>query len=311
MDYKVIIMCTTFNHVKYIEDAMKGFIRQKTNFPYCALLIDDCSTDGNQEVIRRFEKEYPDIIKGVYLPHNMWYQPEEKDKYLRPWIERTEYLAYCEGDDYWISDYKLQIQVDFLDAHPDYLLHFHNAVTRYQDKDLPDYLLSNFKSGDFNIGRIFKKWQLPLASVVLRKEVLDIPLLQDLYKIFINSGFALFITAASKGKVYGQSECLSVYRRNDGGMSNDMSDAYCIQIDLRMALVSKDKEAIRFMKRWVIRQYAILMPRLIIGKPYAREFHQKISEYDHSLFFYGLLATPIIFPYHAIKRLLNILFPND
>ena len=310
MDYKVVILCWTYNQEKYIEDALKGFVRQKTNFPFCALIIDDCSTDRNQEIVRRYEKEFPDIIKGIYLPRNLFKDPEEKEKYIKPWTERTEYVAYCEGDDYWISDYKLQRQADFLDTHPDYLLHFHNAITRYQDKDLPDYIISHFISGDFNIGRLFKKWQLPLASVLLRKEVLAIPLLEELNKVF-RGGFCLFIAAASKGKVYGLSECLSVYRRNDGGISNDMSDAYCIQIDLGLALVSKDREAIKFMKKWVIRQYAILMPRLIIGKPYAKEFHQKISEYDHSLFFYGLLATPFIYPYHAIKRLINILFPND
>lgn len=302
IEYKVSIICTVFNHAKYIEDAMLGFVRQKTSFPYCALMIDDCSTDGTQEIIQKYESIYPDVIKGIYLPRNLYNEPLEKKKYVEPWIQKTQYLAFCEGDDYWINDYKLQRQVDFLDTHPDYLLHFHNGLTRWQDKDLPDYILSDFKSGDFTIGKLFKKWQLPYASVVMRKEVLDIPLYMELNKVYWG-GFCKFIAAASAGKVYGLAECLSVYRRNDGGVSNWMSDAYCIEIDMGLALVSKDKEAIRFMKRWILKQFIIMMPRYIMGSNYAREFVTRLKRFDPKLFYCAILLTPFMYPFHAIKRI--------
>ena len=199
-DYKVLIKCKTYNQEKYIEDALKGFVRQKTNFPFCALVVDDCSTDGNAEIIKRYEREYPDIIKGVYLPVNMYGNPE-KEKYIKPWEERAQYIAYCEGDDYWIDDYKLQRQVDFLDSHPDYMMYFHNAIIRFQDSDTPDRLLSSFETGDFSTAKLFEKWQLPLASVLFRKEVLDAPVLAELYKVF-RGGFCLFITASRMGKVF-------------------------------------------------------------------------------------------------------------
>jgi glycosyltransferase involved in cell wall biosynthesis len=302
IEYKVIIICTTFNHVKYVEDAMLGFVRQKTSFPYCALMIDDFSTDGTQEIIRKYESVYPNVVKGLYLQRNLYNKPLEKKKYVDPWIKKTQYLAFCEGDDYWINDYKLQRQVDFLDTHPDYLLHFHNCLTRWQDKDLPDYILSDFKSGDFTIGKLFKKWQLPYASVVMRKEVLNVPLYMELNKVYWG-GFCKFIAAAAAGKVYGLAECLSVYRRNDGGVSNRMTDAYCIGIDMRLALVSKDKEAIHFMKRWILKQFIIMMPRCIMGSNYAKDFVSRLKKYDPKLFYYAILLTPFMYPFYAIKRL--------
>ena len=171
-DYKVVIKCFTYNQEKYIEDALKGFVRQKTNFPFCAIVVDDCSTDGNVEIIKRYEREYPDIIKGIYLPVNMYGNPEKR-KYVEPWENAAQYIAICEGDDYWINDYKLQRQVDFLDSHPDYMMHFHNAIVHYENHSMPDYVMRNFVSGDFNTLRLFEKWLLPFASVVFRKSLYD------------------------------------------------------------------------------------------------------------------------------------------
>ncbi len=119
-DYKVVIKCFTYNHEKYIEDALKGFIMQKTNFPFCAIVVDDFSIDRTAEIIRKYEEQYPDIIKGIYLQENYRSQNKAKKPFIQPWFDRSTYIAICEGDDYWIDEYKLQKQVDWLDSHPDY-----------------------------------------------------------------------------------------------------------------------------------------------------------------------------------------------
>ena len=112
----VFVRCLTYNHEKYIEDALKGFVMQKTDFPFLAVVIDDCSTDGMADIVRRYEAQYPDIIKGIYLPHNFRSRGEDKRPYYQEYIDKATYWAECEGDDYWTDPLKLQKQVDILEA---------------------------------------------------------------------------------------------------------------------------------------------------------------------------------------------------
>ena len=155
-DYKVLCRCSTFNHAQYIEDTMKGFVMQETTFPYICAIQDDCSTDGEQQVICGFldkefdmsnaisyETDYAKIIitnhKGnsnctfiVYLlKFNHYTAKIKKGKYLAPLRDICLYEAPCEGDDYWIYPQKLQMQASFLDSHSDYcLLHTDFDLTK-------------------------------------------------------------------------------------------------------------------------------------------------------------------------------------
>lgn len=115
----VFVRCLTYNHEKYIEDALKGFVMQKTDFPFLAVVIDDCSTDGTADIVRRYEAQYPDIIKGIYLPHNFRSRGEDKCPYYQEYVDKATYWAECEGDDYWTDPYKLQKQVDFMEMNPE------------------------------------------------------------------------------------------------------------------------------------------------------------------------------------------------
>lgn len=301
-DYKVLIKCMTYNQEEYIEDALKGFVRQKTYFPFCALVVDDCSTDGTAEIIKQYELDYPDIIKGIYLPVNMYGNPE-KQNYIKPWEERAQYIAYCEGDDYWIDDYKLQRQVAFLDTHPEYMMHFHNALVRYQNHNRPDHLISNFQSGDFDTALLFEKWQLPLASVLFRNEILYSKELAELNKVRHGSGFCLFIAASLLGKVYGLSECLSVYRNNDSGVSNSMSQAYCMQLNYGFAKASGDEEAMKIMNHRAYNEMKNLIIPFILGEKVAKEMKQVIDSYKRSIFYRALLWNMLYLPIRVIRRI--------
>ena len=118
----VSIHCMTYNQEGYIEDALKGFIMQQTDFPFVAVVIDDCSTDGTARIIRKYAEKYPEIIKGVYLKENYRSQGKSKKEFLYPYDKDAKYIAKCEGDDYWIDPKKLQKQVDFLEEHDEYSL---------------------------------------------------------------------------------------------------------------------------------------------------------------------------------------------
>ena len=128
----VLVRCMTYNHEKYIEDALKGFVMQKTDFPFLAVVIDDCSTDGTADIVRRYEAQYPDIIKGIYLPHNFRSRREDKRPYYQEYIDKATYWAECEGDDYWTDLYKLQKQVDYMESHPECAICFHPVMVHDQ-----------------------------------------------------------------------------------------------------------------------------------------------------------------------------------
>lgn len=143
-DYKVLVRCMTYNQSKYIDDALNGFAMQQTNFPFVCLVMDDCSTDGEQDVIKSWMERECDMEKAenveiekslvtivshksnvnctfafYFLKENL-YKKGGKAPMIAPWREHCEYEALCEGDDYWIHPEKLQMQVDFLDSHSDY-----------------------------------------------------------------------------------------------------------------------------------------------------------------------------------------------
>ena len=115
----VCIHCSTYNHEQWIEYALKGFVMQKTNFPFVAIVIDDFSTDKTASILRDYEKQYPDIVKAICLEENYRSQKKPKAGFFEPYDRDAKYIAFCEGDDYWTDPYKLQKQVDYLENHPE------------------------------------------------------------------------------------------------------------------------------------------------------------------------------------------------
>ncbi len=71
-DIMVSVLCTTYNHEQFVQSALEGFVRQKTEFLYEVIVHDDASTDGTAEIIREYEKKYPHIIKGIYQTENQF-----------------------------------------------------------------------------------------------------------------------------------------------------------------------------------------------------------------------------------------------
>lgn len=134
---KVSVYCLAYNHEKYIRSALEGFVNQKTNFDYEVIVHDDASTDNTASIIREYAERYPNIIKPIFQTDNQCSQGVRIfDTFIFPRMS-GEYIASCEGDDYWIDENKLQIQADFLDSHPKYSACVHNSykvMMRTQEK---------------------------------------------------------------------------------------------------------------------------------------------------------------------------------
>lgn len=122
----VSIVCNTYNHEKYIADALEGFVMQKTNFAFEILVHDDASTDRTADIIREYEAKYPDLIKPIYQTENQYSKHPITTFFQLPRVQ-GKYVAFCEGDDYWTDDHKLQKQVDALEAHPELDICAHDA----------------------------------------------------------------------------------------------------------------------------------------------------------------------------------------
>mgnify|MGYP004616084663 CR=1 FL=1 len=125
---KVSIICNTFNHEEYIQDALDSFVKQKTSFQFEILVHDDASTDNTRKIIQKYVNKYPNLIKPLYQVSNKYSQKINIiSVYQYPRVA-GEYIAFCEGDDYWIDEYKLQKQVNYLDSHPETDICAHSSI---------------------------------------------------------------------------------------------------------------------------------------------------------------------------------------
>ena len=142
----VTILCLVYNHESYIRQCLEGFVMQKTNFRFEAIVHDDASTDGTAAIIREYAEKYPDIIKPIFHEENQY----SKGGRIMTAHTHGKYVAICEGDDYWIDPLKLQRQVDFLEGNPEYVLTYTGAyiVNANSEKQRWRYFLQKRYSGD-------------------------------------------------------------------------------------------------------------------------------------------------------------------
>lgn len=218
------IHCIAYNHQNFIRDALDGFVMQRTNFPFVAIVHDDASTDETAAIIREYADKYPEIIKPILDTENLYSKRDGSlGRVMKEAIDATgaRYVAYCEGDDYWTDPLKLQKQVDFLEANPDYSMCFHNAVEHWEDGCVSDHLFAPLENRDYDFREMGAGWNVPTASAVIRKKILD----SDLYKkatscrCFIYGDILIWLTAVEFGKIHCTGETMSVYRRHTGGVT--------------------------------------------------------------------------------------------
>ena len=115
----VAIHCLIYNQEPYLRDCFDGFVKQQTNFRFVAVVHDDCSKDKSADIIREYAEKYPDIFIPIIETENQWSKADGSIyRIMNKAIDATgaKYVAYCEGDDYWIDPHKLQKQIDILEA---------------------------------------------------------------------------------------------------------------------------------------------------------------------------------------------------
>ena len=129
----VTVFCLAYNHEKYIRKTFEGFINQKTSFKFKVLVHDDASTDNTRNIIREYVEKYPDMFETILQEENKYQKGIDiEDEYILPKID-SKYVAVCEGDDYWTDPEKLQLQVDYMEKHPDCSLCVHNTEKIFEN----------------------------------------------------------------------------------------------------------------------------------------------------------------------------------
>lgn len=243
--YKVCARCFTYNQSEYILDTLGGFVMQQTTFPFVAIVVDDASTDGTQQVIRQYiaeqfdttdttvayqkETDYAHItfarhktnsncyIAALYLKENHYNRRKPKMPYLAEWRDNAHYEAICEGDDYWTHPHKLQQQADYLDTHPQCGLVYAQARTYIQ------------RTGTY--GNIIGAPNATFEQLLYNNVI---PTLTVMYRISVRQGYNDFVAGqmwlmgdyplwlyiAMNNKIHFIDECMAVYRMLENSASH-------------------------------------------------------------------------------------------
>ena len=209
----VSICSITYNHAPYIRQCLDGFLMQKTNFAYEILINDDCSTDGTTEIIQQYATKYPNVIFPVYHDENQY------SKGLRGFYRRFlfpkargKYIALCEGDDYWTDPLKLQKQVDFLEANPNYGLVYGKA--RQYDQAQEKFRSSTIGEPIVNFEDFIKNGnRIPTATALFRRDLCKRYLDEDFPLDEWKMGDApLWLYLAQHSKLHFFEDVFAVYR---------------------------------------------------------------------------------------------------
>lgn len=147
-EIKVSVLCLAYNHEKYIRKCLDGFVMQKTNFKFEVLINDDASTDNTAQIIREYEEKYPNIIKPIYQTENQYSKHVGIIRNIL--LPKTEgkYIAFCEGDDYWCDENKLQLQYDIMEGNPDCKMCINRVGSCRENGDLFKVFKPNFDMKD-------------------------------------------------------------------------------------------------------------------------------------------------------------------
>jgi glycosyltransferase involved in cell wall biosynthesis len=220
---KVSILVITYNQEHLISQAINSILSQAVNFPYEIVIGEDASIDRTREIVVELGKQYPEKIRVLLR------NPEEADRdrriglagkinYLTTLREcRGEYIAHCDGDDYFTSPHKLQRQVDFLETHPECAICFHNVVAIYENGNTgPEKLCPANQKTITDIEELLWGNFIPACSIMFRREpLLEIP---DWFLTVKMGDWPLNILKAQQGKIGYIDEVMAAYRVHAAGV---------------------------------------------------------------------------------------------
>jgi glycosyltransferase involved in cell wall biosynthesis len=212
----VLAVCLiTYNHVKFIRQAIEGILMQKVNFSWQLIIADDYSIDGTREIILEYKNKYPDFIHLIFQDKNVGPAKNWLDLITRP---RSKYIAYFEGDDYWTDPFKLQKQVDFLEMHHHYSM-VANKVFIDVNGNLNKFIYGH---QEFTLENILHHGPMVHTASILFRNVLSENDLDLLAKATLGD-WMLVILLSKHGKIKLLEDYMAAYRIHENGVYAPLS----------------------------------------------------------------------------------------
>lgn len=257
---KLSVCCITYNQEKYIAEAIESMLAQQTNFDFEIVIGEDGSTDATRNICEKYSQKYPPKIKLLHSAGNLGMNPN---------LERTlkacsgEYVALCEGDDYWIDKNKLQKQVDFLEANPSFAICYHRVYELYRNNKLKlEEINTDETEKEYTIEYLAKGNCMHTASVVFRNGLIN------KFPSWFNKSpvgdYVLHMLNAVHGKIKYLPVPMAVYRKHHGGVwslkdVNELRKKWVTVIDLllRENLTPVIVNKLQLQKKEIITDYLI------------------------------------------------------
>lgn len=209
----------TYNHEDYIVKCLEGALAQQVDFSYEIVIGDDFSSDRTKELCLEYSAKFPGLIRYIRREKNLGM--------IGNWVAtisdcKGEYIALCEGDDFWIDPQKLQKQVDFLKENNDYIIHSGNAKI-VSDNDRNNQLLINCdQNKTYTIEDFYTRNNIATCTVMFKNNEISIP---KYYSKMVFGDWFLYILLMHQFnmKIYRSSDVLSGYRIHSGGVTSQLS----------------------------------------------------------------------------------------
>ena len=211
---KASVLIMTYNQEKVIGQAIEGALAQTTSFDYEIVIAEDCSTDRTRSIICEYRDRFPDRIRLLLREQNLGLMRN----FPRAFLEcRGDYVACLDGDDYWTGSSKLQRQVDFLDAHRDHSICFHNALMVWDDGSQGPTLHSPpGRRATYDLSELLRSDFISTSAAMVRNHLVrDFP---DWYETLPVPDWPFFVLHAMHGKIGYLDEDWTVYRQHPAGM---------------------------------------------------------------------------------------------
>lgn len=220
----VTVRCLAYNHEPYIRQCLEGFVMQKTNFRFEAIIHDDASTDGTAKIIKEYAEKYPDIIKPIFEEKNQYSKHDGSLTRIMNEHTHGKYIALCEGDDYWTDPLKLQKQVEILEHNHKIGLCYTKASIYVQK----DNVFKNCHSKPYKgYKSILISNPIMTLTTLFRKDLYFMYLheIKPYSKNWLMGDYPLWLYLAAKSEIYFLPEKTAVYRylENSASHSSDLS----------------------------------------------------------------------------------------